>query len=196
MSPRAGLDVDILVRAAAEIADEEGIEEVTLARLAARLGVRSPSLYNHIHGLQGLRTQLAIYGLGELYTAVASAAEGVSGDDAIQAMGRAYVEFARSRPGLYKTTLSSPDPNNAELVTASERILSLIINLLQSYNLGKEGEIHAVRGLRSILHGFASIEQEGGFGMPLDSSVSLSRLINAFITGIGQMNIPGKHEAR
>ncbi|NUU62127.1 TetR/AcrR family transcriptional regulator [Paenibacillus agri] len=195
MSPRAGLDVDILVRAAAEIADEEGIEEVTLARLAAKLGVRSPSLYNHINGLQGLRTQLAIYGLGELNTAIASAAEGLSGDDAVQAMGRAYVEFARSRPGLYKTTLSSPDPNNAELVAASERILSLIINLLQVYNLGKEGELHAVRGLRSILHGFASIVQEGGFGMPLDTNISLSRLIAAFLTGIGQMNIPGKYES-
>ncbi|MFC3746750.1 WHG domain-containing protein [Paenibacillus sp. GCM10012306] len=195
MSPRAGLDVDILVRAAAEIADEEGIEEVTLARLAAKLGVRSPSLYNHINGLQGLRTQLAIYGLGELNTAIASAAEGLSGDDAVQAMGRAYVEFARSRPGLYKTTLSSPDPNNAELVAASERILSQIINLLQVYNLGKEGELHAVRGLRSILHGFASIVQEGGFGMPLDTNISLSRLIAAFLTGIGQMNIPGKHES-
>lgn len=64
MSPRAGLDRRTLVIAAAEIADHEGIEAVTLAALANKLGVRSPSLYNHINGLQELRTQLAIYGLG------------------------------------------------------------------------------------------------------------------------------------
>ena len=54
MSPRAGLDTRMIVIRAAEIADEQGIEEVTLAALAAKLGVRSPSLYNHVNGLRGI----------------------------------------------------------------------------------------------------------------------------------------------
>lgn len=194
MSPRAGLDKDVLVRTAAEIADKEGIEEVTLARLASKLGVRSPSLYNHVDGLQGLRTLLAVYGLKQLHERIEAAADGQQGDAAVQAMGRAYVEFVRSRPGLYKTTLAAPEPGHAELAAASERILQLIINLLGGYNLSRDGQLHAVRGLRSILHGFASIEQEGGFGMPLDTNVSLSRLIRTFLTGIQQMDVPGKEE--
>lgn len=55
MSPRAGLDTQTLVLAAAELADEYGMEGVTLALLAAKLGVRSPSLYNHVNGLKELR---------------------------------------------------------------------------------------------------------------------------------------------
>lgn len=62
MSPRAGLDTRTLVLAAAELADERGMGEVTLASLAAKLGVRSPSLYNHVNGLAGLRTLLAVHG--------------------------------------------------------------------------------------------------------------------------------------
>lgn len=187
MSPRAGLDKRTLVITAAEIADNEGIEGVTLAALATKLGVRSPSLYNHINGLQDLRTLLAIYGLELLYAVMSAAAEGVNGDTAVEAMGRAYVDFARSRPGLYDTTLRAPEQANTELEAVGDQILQLIINVMKDYELGTEGELHAVRGLRSILHGFASLEQKGGFGMPLDSNESLSRLISAFITGIGNM---------
>ncbi|MFD1774919.1 TetR family transcriptional regulator [Paenibacillus rhizophilus] len=43
-----------MVTAAAQIADEYGMEGVTLAALVAKLGMRSPSLYNHINGQSGL----------------------------------------------------------------------------------------------------------------------------------------------
>ncbi|MBT2287825.1 WHG domain-containing protein [Paenibacillus albidus] len=187
MSPRAGLDAQTLVIAAAELADEQGMEEVTLAALAVKLGVRSPSLYNHINGLQGLRTLLAVHGLEHLYTAMSHAAEGLHGDEAVQAMGQAYVDFARKRPGLYETTLRAPEQEHTALEKAGERILKLIIEVLGSYNLGEEAELHAVRGLRSILHGFASLEHKGGFGMPLDTNISLTRLIQTYIAGIEKM---------
>lgn len=50
MSPRIGLTLLKIVETAAEIADANGIQEVTLASLAQRLGIRSPSLYNHVKG--------------------------------------------------------------------------------------------------------------------------------------------------
>lgn len=184
MSPRAGLDTRTLVLAAAELADEQGVEEVTLAALAAKLGVRSPSLYNHVNGLKGLRTLLAIYGLEELQTAMEASLEGVSGDAAVHAMSRAYVEFARQHPGLYETTLRAPEAGNTALEKASEQILSLIISVLGGYELGETGELHAVRGLRSILHGFASLKNQGAFGMPLDLEDTLTRLINTYLAGI------------
>lgn len=159
MSPRAGLDRRTLVIRAAEIADDEGMEGVTLAALAAKLGVRSPSLYNHINGLQDLRNELAIYGLEQLFTSMSKAAEGLIGDAAVLAIGQAYVDFARSRPGLYETTLRAPEQANTELELAGNRILDFIIHVMKDYQLDEEGELHAVRGLRSILHGFASLEQ-------------------------------------
>lgn len=50
MSPRIGLTLPKIVETAAEIADTNGIQEVTLASVAQRLGIRSPSLYNHVKG--------------------------------------------------------------------------------------------------------------------------------------------------
>lgn len=88
---------------------------------------------------------------------------------------------------MYETTLRAPEQENTELEAAGEHILQFIIQVMKSYQLGEEGELHAVRGLRSILHGFASLEQKGGFGMALDTNESLTRLISTFITGIGNM---------
>lgn len=181
---RAGLDTHTLVLAAAELADEHGMEEVTLAALAAKLGVRSPSLYNHINGLAGLRTLMAVYGLEQLYEIISQATEGLSGEAALHAMSQAYLGFTRAHPGLYQTTLQAPEPGDTALEAASAKILSLIIQLISAFGLDEEGNLHAARGLRSILHGLSTLEHQGGFGMPLDLNVTLTRLINTYIAGI------------
>lgn len=49
---------------------------------------------------------------------------------------------------------------------------------------GKRIFIHAVRGLRSIVHGFATLEAGGGFGMPLDRDESFLRLLRAYLAGL------------
>src|SRR5437763_16803841 len=61
MSHRVGLDQATVVEAAAKLVDEEGIEQLTLGRLAERLGIRTPSVYNHVAGLPGLKRDLALY---------------------------------------------------------------------------------------------------------------------------------------
>src|SRR2546428_295193 len=66
MSRRVGLDHATVVEAAAKLVDEEGLDQLSLGRLAERLGVRTPSLYNHVAGLPGLKHDLAIYCLRDL----------------------------------------------------------------------------------------------------------------------------------
>ena len=186
MSPRRGLDLLTIVEAAAAIADELGIEEVTLATLAQKLNVRSPSLYNHVNGLNGLRIQLAIYGLKKLTESVHAALQDKSGDEAIHAIASAYIAFARKHPGLYDLTLRSPDADDAEYAAAGQQMVDLLVNTLSYYKLNRDQSIHIVRGFRSFLHGFASIEQKGGFGMPHAIDESLSIAIQTYLNGLRQ----------
>jgi len=53
-------------------------------------------------------------------------------------------------------------------------------------SLGLQGEaaIHAVRAFRSMIHGFATLEVAGGFGLPQDCDESFHRLINALVAGL------------
>jgi AcrR family transcriptional regulator len=182
--PRIGLDQNLILQAAAELADKEGVEEVTLASLAKKLGIRTPSLYNHVDGLDGLRNKLALYGIERLESVILQAAVGRSGDEAVHAIGKAYMEFARTRPGVYAATQRAPRPQDTEARLASGRVVDLVVRVLNPYRLEGDAAIHAVRGLRSILHGFASLEQQGGFGIPLNLDVSLRLTLDAFLAGL------------
>lgn len=184
MSPRRGLDLLVIVEAAAAIADELGVEAVTLASLAQKLGVRSPSLYNHVNGLNGLRNQLAIYGLKKLTLIINEALKNNNGDEAMHAVASAYISFARLHPGLYELTLRSPDSDDAEYVASAQQLVEIIVNMLSYFKLDHDTSIHIVRGFRSLLHGFASIEQKGGFGMPQPKNDSIKIIVQTYINGL------------
>lgn len=184
MSPRIGLDMSIIMQVATEIADTQGLEGVTLASLAKKLKIRPPSLYNHIDGLQGLRTKLAIHGLGELKKHLMNAAIGRSGDDAIYALAEAYIAFARQHPGLYEATLPAARPEDIELQQLSTDIVNIFIRVLQAYGIEGDEAIHMTRGLRSLLHGFASLEAKGGFGLPINLDVSIHQVVKIFLAGM------------
>lgn len=187
MSPRIGLDLQTILKAATDLADEQGIDSVTLATLAKKLTIKPPSLYNHIDGLTGLKKKLALHGFEELYTRLANAAIGLSKDEAVHAVSKAYFSFARTHPGLYELTLSAPNPEEIEIELAGKKIVDLTVHILSAYGLEEQEVIHAVRGLRSILHGFSSLEQKGAFGLPLDLDKSLYLLIESYLAGIHKM---------
>lgn len=183
MSPRMGLDINTILVAAAEIADDLGVEEVTLALLAKRLNIRTPSLYNHIEGLQGLKRKLTLYGLQMMREELSNAAIGKSGDDAVHALADAYLSFARKHPGLYTITLNVTNYNDDELQKAASDILDIVLKVLNAFNLDGDAAIHATRGLRSVLHGFSSLEQNNSFGLSQKVDESLHLTINALLAG-------------
>jgi Transcriptional regulator len=181
---KAGLNEEVLVRAAVDLIDEEGISALTLARLAERLGVRSPSLYKHITGLEGLHQGIALWGARELGRRMSRAAVGKSGDEAIRAIAQAYREFVKDHPGVYPMLVRAPDQSAPALEAASAEILATIQAVLSAYGLGERDAVHAIRGLRSFVHGFVSMETGGGFGMPIDIDESFAYLIERFIRGL------------
>ncbi|MDP9374547.1 MAG: WHG domain-containing protein [Chloroflexota bacterium] len=184
MSPRTGLDRERVIREAATLADEAGLEHLSLARLAERLAVRVPSLYNHVAGLRGLRRELALLSTRELANRLSRAAIGKAGDVALVAIADAYRAFARERPGLYAAQLRAPDPRDPELIRAADEVVAIALAVLAPYGLRDDDALHAVRGLRSIVHGFVTLEGAGGFGLPLDLDESFRRLVAAFVRGL------------
>jgi AcrR family transcriptional regulator len=176
------LDRVVVVAAAAALADEVGLAGLTLAALAERLGVRSPSLFNHVPGgLPGLRRELALLGLRELAARLGRAAVGKAGGDAVRAVADAYRGFGRERPGLYAATLRAADGTDEEVRRAGSDLVALALATLSAYDLPEEEALHAVRALRAIVHGFVALEAAGGFGLPLDLDESFRRLVDAFV---------------
>lgn len=185
--PRAGLDTEAVVAAAAELADEHGLAAVTLARLATRLGVRSPSLYAHVAGLEDLRRRLGARGARELAAAVAAAAAGRARVDALRAVAETYRRYALAHPGVYAAMQRAPDELTSETAAAARDLVEVIVAALAGYSLAGESAIHAVRIVRSALHGFVSLEQEGGFRMPVSLPQSYEQLILVLDAGLTEL---------
>lgn len=180
---RQRLDTEQVLQAALALADE-GLDQATFARLAQVLGVRAPSLYNHVNGRAALLRLITLRGLNDLGDAIATAAAGLSGEEAVRAVAHAYRSYARAHPGSYEATLTAPDPADAELQAAAERLLALLGAILRAWKLDEEQTIDAIRVLRSGLHGFVALERGGGFAMARELDASFERLIDTLVAGL------------
>lgn len=176
-----------MVEEAERMADEVGLDRLTLAALAERLGVRQPSLYKHIDGMPGLHRSIAVRAKAELADVLGRAAVGRSRGDAIRSMAAAYRGWALEHPGRYAATVRAPDPTDADDVAASTAAVSVVLEILSGYDLRDDSAIDAARALRSALHGFVSLESAGGFGLPVDVDRSYDRLVDALLVGIDAM---------
>jgi AcrR family transcriptional regulator len=190
--PRAGLSPASVVRAAAELADADGLDALTLARIAATVGVRTPSLYNHVGGLDDVRRRIALVGLRELGDALRDAAVGRAGDDALIAMAHAYRAYARAHPGRYAATQRAPAAADDELAAAASGAVDVLLAILRGYGVDGDDAIHAARAVRSALHGFVALETGGGFGIPVDLDESFDRMVAALARGLGGSGRAGR----
>jgi AcrR family transcriptional regulator len=182
--PRAGLDAQAVVVAAAELADADGLEQVTLAGLASRLGVRAPSLYAHIGGLADLRRRIAARGAFELTAELQAAAAGRAGGDALLAIANAYRAYALAHPGTYEALQRAPELNDPDSEAAARRLVDVVVAVLRGYGLEGDDAIHGVRIVRAALHGFVTLEAGGGFGLPLPVDATFERLVAALDRGL------------
>ncbi|WP_412540540.1 WHG domain-containing protein [Longispora sp. K20-0274] len=170
---KAGLTTESVIAAAADLADEIGLHNLTLAVLADRLGVRSPSLYRHVNGLPELLIQIALRGVEELADAMAGAPD-------LAGVAHAYRRYAVAHPGRYTASLRA-DPRLDE---AGGRALAPMFTLIASYGIPDADRVHAARIVRSMLHGFVSLELAGGFGLPESLDETYARLITAVEKGL------------
>lgn len=176
---RAGLTRTVVVAEAARVADEVGLDRLTLAAVAQRLGVALPSLYKHIRGLDALHQELAVLALGELIAEITAATIGKAGRDALRGLAQAYRAYAQRHPGRYAATLRAPDPNDPAHVAAGENALAVIYAVLAGYGLSGPRAVDATRALRSALHGFVSLEVADGFKLAQDLDHSYELLVDA-----------------
>ena len=187
---RAGLSEDRVVVEAERIADEVGLSRLTLAALAESLGVRQPSLYKHIDGMDALQRSIAVRAKTELGEVLGRAAVGKAGDDAIRALSTAYRRWALEHPGRYSATVRAPQPGDTDDEAARAAVVGVVFDVLAGYDLHGIDAIDATRALRSTLHGFIALESSGGFGLPVDVDRSFERLVDGLVVALTSLTTP------
>jgi AcrR family transcriptional regulator len=177
--PRAGLSEELVIDEAVRLADEVGLEAMTLTVLAERLGVRQPSLYKHVDGVVALRRGIALRAKAALGETLARSAVGRSGEDAIVAMSQSYRRWALAHPGQYEAAQRAPAAGDDRDIAVSRAVVEICADVLRGFGLEGDDAIDAIRGYRAALHGFVSLETSGAFGLPQDVERSFDQLVRA-----------------
>lgn len=192
MARKRGVDLAQVIDAAAAVADREGFDGLTMAAVAADLGVQSPSLYSHVDGLAGLRRAMALEAARRLGSAIAGAAGEREGVDALRAVAFAYRSFAKGHPALYAAMLPVPQHSDEEGYAVFAAPVRVIAEVLAGLGVAPAEAVPVIRSFRSALHGFVALEAGGGFGMPEDVDESFDVLIEVVIAGVLARSSPGR----
>ena len=189
--PRAGLTPERIISVAATVADEVGLDRLTLAAVAQRCGVSLPGLYKHVSGLDEVRRGIALLAVRELTGAGARAAAGVTSADALRALSAAYRSYALAYPGRYAASVLAPAPGDEEHTEVATEAFEMIAAALAGYRLEGEALIHAVRMWRAACHGISTLETAGGFGLPESVDVTFGYLVDALDAEFCRMGVIG-----
>ncbi|WP_433190683.1 TetR/AcrR family transcriptional regulator [Actinoallomurus sp. CA-150999] len=179
---RAGLSAAKLTEAAAEMADDVGLDQVTVSALARRFGVKDASLYSHVKNLRELRVRIALLGGEEMTGRIAAEVAGRAGKDALVAFADAYRQYALDHPGRYAATQMRFTPEEVADHADSagmRRSIELTYGMLRAYGLTEPDLTDAGRLLRATFHGYIHLELSGGFNHPRDVQDSWARSLDA-----------------
>lgn len=183
--PRAGLTPDAVTVAGAVLVDEIGFASLSMGLLADRLGVRPPALYKHVASLGDLAHRIATLGWTELAASIRDATAGRAGSDALTAGAQAMRTYVKEHPGRYDAANAAhPTGPDDPLITATTQMIDSTTAMLRGYDLDPGQEIHALRMLRSTLHGFTTFEATNGFQMDIDADTSFAWAITFIDRGL------------
>jgi len=181
-----GLTSEIIVAEAVKCIEENGQPVVSLHEIARRLGIKTPSLYNHIKNTKGLHYEICQYAIDKFVSNQLSATKDKMKDEAIKAFAEAYHSFAIANKGLYRLIMSIPSEDDDRAKDMAVPLLHTVVSILSDYNLTEETIAHWQRVFRAILHGFISEEELGYFYFynTIDLKKSRDIAVQCFLDGL------------
>jgi len=164
---------DALLKAAETVLERDGVNGLTLRAAAREAGVSHAAPTHHFGDMTGLVSELAAVGFRRFTAALAAAASAATLQSAharLEAMGVAYVTFARTYPGLFmlmfrSERLDMERPGLQEAVHASSAALANAVAARRGETppAARPSAAQAAEMLRawSMVHGFAVLLLDG-----------------------------------
>lgn len=166
LTPRARA----IVAAARDLLEEEGLEGLSMRKLAARVGMRAPSLYKHFSGKEALAAALVSIGFEEQAALLERALR--SSREPMAAMAAAYRDYALRHPQLYRL-IYDQRPNRALLIPGAEdRARAPVIE-------AAGGDLDLARATWAFAHGMTIFELNHRFWADADIDAAWARGVAA-----------------
>lgn len=175
---------EAVILAVSEIADTEGLSGVSLKAVAEKLGIRTPSLYNHIDSLDDLLRETAHKGMNTMNEKMMHAVIGASGDTAIKALSIAYFNYVIAHPGIYEIIQWAHWHSSSETEAIFGNYKALLMKLISSCNMNKDENDEILSLLISVLHGYSSMELGKALTDPEGAIKGLINSVDIVLVGL------------
>lgn len=184
--PRIGLSREKVIEQAATLANEKGLEHVTITTLADYLGIKKPSLYNHIKSQEDIYHGIMIYGW---QNGAEKIAENIVEEDAHESLRKyayAFYQYAMDNPGIFEAMLWYNKYKSEELIKATEKIYIFFFAQTDKLHIDREVANHLLRTYRAFLEGFLLLVIHDSFGNPISIEESFALSLDVLISGMKQ----------
>ena len=175
---------DMVIETASRIADERGLSGVSLKAVAQELGIRTPSLYNHIDSLDGLLLLVAHGGMRRMNEEMMHAALGNAGEDALCRVAEAYLEYMTVHPGVYETIQWATWHGTEETGRIFAEYEKLLTTLLYSCGFRENQVQEGCRILAGLLHGYTTLQLSRAFGDAETVKKEVQRAVRILLSGM------------
>ena len=187
-----------LIQAGIEILSREGVNGLSLRKVARKAGVSHAAPYAHFTDKQALVAAISTAGYEKLYDKVYDAVQHYQGDPLRQFVEAAwaYVEFALTDPDHFKITLSGvveKEKDYPAFVDISHKSFGLVVELVeagQRAGILNEGPPDLVAvSVWGLVHGFVSLILEDQISHTLLERYSLKEMLILTLNQITAVDI-------
>ncbi len=165
---------------------EEGTDTLSLASVARRMGIKPPSLYNHVRNIDDLNFAVMVEGNRQLATALEDAIRDVYVPrEVLLGLALAIRSWVLENTAIYAVmSRARPNHDDPEFAVVAHRVLDLFRRPLGQLGIEGDDATHAIRGLRAAMHGFVLLEAAGQFQLDLSTEASYRWLIETTLRGL------------
>jgi AcrR family transcriptional regulator len=176
-------DRKTIIETARILIERDGVESVSLGKIASEFGIKAPSLYRHIKNKNALMQAVIEQTYLNLFAAYDTAFE--DSDDPVKTLlnlSRAQRDFAHQNPNTYMLAYAAQNP---DLQANPNMLLERAIEVQQIIEeiSGKKNSLTALRGLLAITHGFIMLELNGQLRRGGDLSATFDEAVLAYLKG-------------
>lgn len=168
----------------AALVNERGLGAVTITTLSEYLGIKKPSLYNHVKSQEDIYKGIMIHGWTNGAGAITERIHASDPKEALRAYARAFYQYAVENPGIFEAMLWYNKYESEELLQATERIYHFFFVQTDKLKIDRSVADHLLRTYRAFLEGFSLLVIHHSFGNPISIEESFEISLNVLLKGI------------
>ena len=188
-----GLTREKVIEEAGVLANEQGLNAVTITNLAKHLGIKKPSLYNHIKDQEDILRGIMISGWNHVSNEICPKITTDDPKQAINELSHAIYDYAIANPGIYEAMLWYNTYENEELKLVSEGLYKFFFSQTDKLGIERSMANHLLRTYRSLIEGFILLVIHNSFGNPVSIEESFQISIDMFTNGLDTIGCFATH---